>query len=182
LIVAEGQGPPEEPLDSNGLTEREFLAAYDPTRYERPSVTVDIALFLHSGSAVGGAAPRWELLLIKRGGHPWIGTWALPGGFVNPDETVEQAAERELYEETGVPPGVVELSQVRVFSNPKRDPRTRVITCLFTGVADKRELGLAAGDDAAELALFPIGEVLDLELAGDHAELIAYAISRVVDG
>ena len=80
-----------EPVDKNGLTESEFLAAYKPGDYPRPSATADLALLRRGGS---------EILLIKRGNHPFIGKWALPGGFVNPDETVEAAAARELFEET----------------------------------------------------------------------------------
>ena len=81
--------------DKNGLTEAEFLARYDAGKYPRPSVTADVAAFLHEDGK-----PR--VLLVRRGGHPFIGTWALPGGFVEPEETVETAARRELWEETGI--------------------------------------------------------------------------------
>ncbi|MBO7158450.1 MAG: NUDIX hydrolase, partial [Clostridia bacterium] len=77
--------------DKNGLTEAEFLARYDASKFERPSVTVDIILF--RGDSV---------LLIRRAGHPSIGKLAFPGGFVDPHETVEEAARRELWEETHV--------------------------------------------------------------------------------
>ena len=79
--------------DKKGLTEAEFLAAYDPSKWERPSVTVDMFCYCRENRS---------LLMVKRGGHPFIGKWALPGGFLEPDETAEQAVRRELAEETGV--------------------------------------------------------------------------------
>lgn len=133
----------KEPLrDKNGLTEAEFLAAYRADRFERPSVTVDIVLF-----------DCEQVLLIRRGGHPSLGKLAFPGGFVEPDETVEQAAERELLEETHV--SGIAMRQLPVFSEPKRDPRTRIITVPFlaqqTGVS-----ALQAGDDARDAAFWQI--------------------------
>ena len=186
LRDSQGAGEPRdsqgagELRDSQGLTEQEFLAAYDPSRYPRPSVTVDIALFVRCEAGL-------ELLLIKRGGHPWLGQWALPGGFVNPDETLEQAAARELWEETGVSPELVELRQLQCFSDPGRDPRTRVITCAFWAVVDKQELlvgpqaaRLAAGDDAAELGLYPVEAVLQMKLACDHDDIVRHALRKVL--
>ncbi|MDR2957670.1 MAG: NUDIX hydrolase [Coriobacteriales bacterium] len=154
-----------------GQTEAEFLAGYDVRHYDRPSVTVDIVLFVRSA---GEAEPG--LLLIKRGNHPFIGTWALPGGFVGSQETVEQAALRELNEETGVLPNQVELRQLKVFSDPERDPRTRIITCAFVAEIDDVELNLQAGDDAAAVEVFSLDEVRQLELAGDHQQIIEYAL------
>ncbi|HBR32105.1 MAG: NUDIX hydrolase [Eubacteriales bacterium] len=131
------------PVDKDGLTEEEFLRAYDPSVYERPSVTVDIILFDNK-----------RTLLIRRGGHPFIGKWAFPGGFVEPYETVEQAAYRELFEETGL--SEVEIKQLRCFSEPHRDPRTRIITIAFTGRLITRENHIIAGDDAENAAWFDI--------------------------
>ncbi|MBO7217054.1 MAG: NUDIX hydrolase, partial [Clostridia bacterium] len=76
-----------EKRNALGQTEAEFLAAYDASKFERPSVTVDMVIFCEN-----------KVLLIKRANHPFIDTWALPGGFVEPDETCEQAAARELME------------------------------------------------------------------------------------
>lgn len=85
-----------ERRDSNGLTEKEFLAKYDPDRYQKPAVTVDMLIFTVN--------PRkeysLELLMIERGGHPFLGKWAIPGGFVEMEESVDAAAVRELREET----------------------------------------------------------------------------------
>ncbi len=127
--------------DKNGLTEEEFLARYDPSKWERPSVTVDVfAYCVKTGS----------ILLIKRGNHPFIGKWALPGGFLETEETAEEGARRELFEETGVV--VDRIKQLRVFSNPHRDPRTRIITVAFVAFTDGEYA--KENDDAAEAAYF----------------------------
>lgn len=123
-------------LDKNGLTEEEFLAQYDASKFERPSVTVDVVL-LHEG----------RVLLIRRGGHPFLGKLALPGGFVEPNETVYTAAKRELYEETHAS-GIV-CKQLPVCSAPDRDPRTRIITVPFLAHLTG-ETSVSAGDDASD--------------------------------
>ncbi len=129
--------------NKDGLTEAEFLASYDVTHYERPSVTVDTVMLYVAGTP---SLPQLKVLLIQRGDHPSIGKWAVPGGFVQMNETVETAAERETFEETGIHPQWLESFDV--FSDPQRDPRTRVITvaflALFNTVPTPR-----AGDDAA---------------------------------
>ena len=83
-----------EKRDKRGLTEAEYLAQYKPGRYPQPSLTVDIILLAHAEDAL-------RVLLVRRGGHPYLGCWALPGGFAEPQETTAQAAVRELAEETG---------------------------------------------------------------------------------
>lgn len=133
--------------DKNGLTEAEFLARYDAGKYPRPSVTADVAAFLHEDGK-----PR--VLLVRRGGHPFIGTWVLPGGFVEPEETVETAARRELWEETGIEN--VPVRQIGTYSDPHRDPRTRVITVAFYSCLDGLSAQPKAGDDAAEAGFFEI--------------------------
>ncbi len=130
-----------EKRNALGQTEAEFLAAYDASKFERPSVTVDMVIFCQN-----------KVLLIKRANHPFIDTWALPGGFVEPTETCEQAASRELMEETGVE---AYPTQLKTYSDPYRDPRTRIITVAFTQVLDQMPKQ-KAGDDAAEAEWFDI--------------------------
>lgn len=155
--------------DKNGLTEEEFLAAYKPGNYPRPSVAADMVIF--AGNDETGEAGQdqsgtgLKLLMIRRGGHPYLGCWALPGGFVKPTETTEQAAKRELKEETGVDQGYLE--QLYTFSQPGRDPRTWVISCSYLALVDSSRLNVRAGDDAADAAWFDVGL---RRLGGEHAE------------
>lgn len=131
----------EEPRNAEGLTEAEFLAAYDVTKFERPSVTVDIILL--DGQRV---------LLIRRGNHPAIGKLAFPGGFVEPDEDCRTAALRELYEETSL--SARDMVELPVASAPKRDPRTRIITVPFAAKPAGDPALAAAGDDARDAEWF----------------------------
>jgi len=135
--------------------------------YPRPAVTVDAAVFRKTGD-------QWQILLINRKNPPFQGMWALPGGFVDVDETLEEAAERELLEETGLKN--TNLQQLHTFSAPKRDPRHRTISTVFLGVAGDEEL-VIAGDDAGEVRWFPIQELPSL--AFDHNEVIDMAITRL---
>ena len=136
-----------EPRDKNGLTEKEFLAAYKPGNWPRPSCTADLAIIYEAPDLTR------EILLIKRGGHPSLGKWALPGGFVNPDETVEHAASRELFEETGV--GGLRPTLICESSDPGRDPRGWTITSLFGAVVRSKPV-TDAGDDARDAKWFGI--------------------------
>ena len=142
--------------DKDGLTEEEFLKSYSPGDYPRPSVAVDMVIFTVTDQAEDNnrKLPEKELrlLLIKRGGHPYLGTWALPGGFVRPTETTEQAASRELREETGV--DQVYLEQLYTFSQPGRDPRTWVMSCSYMALVDSARVKVEAGDDADQAAWF----------------------------
>ncbi|GBK62253.1 MAG: NUDIX domain-containing protein [Paenibacillus macerans] len=145
-------------LDRNGLTESEFLRRYSPGDYERPSVAADTVIFTVTDADADSyrKLPEKELrvLLIRRGGHPFLGQWALPGGFVRPDETTEQAAARELREETGVED--VYLEQLYTFSDVGRDPRTWVMSCSYMALVDSGQLQLQAGDDADAAAWFKV--------------------------
>lgn len=144
--------------DKNGLTEKEFLAAYRPGDYEKPSVAVDMVIFTIMDKDADNyrRLPEKELkvLLIQRGGHPYLGKWALPGGFVEPDETTEQAAERELAEETAAE-GLY-LEQLYTFSDPHRDPRTWVMSCSYMALADSSRINVRAGDDARSAEWFTV--------------------------
>ncbi|MGC6589377.1 NUDIX hydrolase [Paenibacillus sp. Dod16] len=145
-------------LDRDGLTEREFLEKYRAGDYERPSVAADMVIFTVTDEAADSyrKLPEKELriLLIRRGGHPFLGKWALPGGFVQPSETTEQAAARELREETGVDD--VYLEQLYTFSDIGRDPRTWVMSCSYMALINSDKLELQAGDDAADAAWFKV--------------------------
>ena len=144
------------PLDQNGRTEKEFLAQYDPGDYPRPSIASDIVIFTVTSAAEDNyrKLPEKELrvLLIKRGGHPFLGKWALPGGFVRPTESVGEAALRELREETGVRSAYLE--QLYTFSEPGRDPRTWVVSCAHMALLDSSGLEVRAEDDAGEVDWF----------------------------
>lgn len=144
-----------EPLrDKNGLTEEEFLANYSPKDYPRPSLTADNCIFRV------GPDGALKLLLIRRGGHPFLGCWALPGGFVSPGETALEASKRELLEETGVE-GLA-LEPVGLYSTPGRDPRGWTISQAHIAVDDLVATA-HAGDDAAAAAWF---DVASTEKAG----------------
>ena len=114
-------------------------------------------------------------LLIRRGAPPHKGKWAIPGGFVNPPESLEAAARRELDEETGLRD--VFLEQLYTFGEPKRDPRGRVVTVAYFALVPEEAAPLRAGDDAAEAAWHPVNDLP--ELAFDHAEILRYACQRL---
>ena len=159
----------EERRDKNGLTEAEFLAQYDPDVFEHPSVTVDMILLQNE-----------KVLLIRRGGHPALGKLAVPGGFVEPHETVQEAAARELMEETGVTN--IALKELPVRSQPDRDPRCRIITVPFLVHTDSPEK-FAAGDDADDAAWWDYSVKDENELVhftlthGDNVE--TFTVRRV---
>ncbi|MDN4068257.1 NUDIX domain-containing protein [Paenibacillus sp. FSL R5-0407] len=157
-------------LDRDGLTEHEFLEQYRAGDFERPSVAADMVIFTVTDSEADSyrKLPEKELriLLIRRGGHPFLGKWALPGGFVRPNETTEQAAVRELREETGVDD--VYLEQLYTFSDIGRDPRTWVMSCSYMALINSDQLELKAGDDAAEAAWFK----LSYRLLRERKELV----------
>jgi 8-oxo-dGTP diphosphatase len=144
------------------------VKGYDVTRYERPSVTVDVVIF----SVVGGGL---KVLLIKRKKWPFEGMWAIPGGFVDMDESLEGAAARELYEETGVE-GVY-LEQFYTFGQPDRDPRTRVISVAYLALVDAGQLHPRAADDAADVGWFSVHD--PPSLAFDHVDILKRALQRL---
>lgn len=129
--------------------DQEFVKTYDDSKYAKPSVTADMVIF-----ARGSEEEHLGVLLIQRGRPPFRGQYALPGGFVNPDESVDDAAARELKEETGVDCGCLE--QLRTFSTPGRDPRRWVITCAYLALVEKSEISVKAGDDAKAAEWFSV--------------------------
>lgn len=150
--------PGAERRDKDGLTEAQFLAQYDAGDYVRPSVAADMVIFTVAEDEKENyrRLPNkvLRLLLIQRGGHPYLGDWALPGGFVRPGETAMAAARRELREEAGL--DHVYLEQLYTFSDPKRDPRTWVMSCAHMALADSSKVQLKAGDDADNALWFTL--------------------------
>lgn len=129
-------------------------------KYPRPALTVDAVVLRQFGG-------EWQILLIERGIEPYMGKWALPGGFVNMDELLENACMRELEEETGLK--VEKMTQLKTFDAINRDPRHRTISVVhYTFLTSDQEI--KAGDDAKKAAWFSINNLP--ELAFDHAEII----------
>lgn len=135
--------------------------------YPRPALTVDAAVFRKNGDA-------FQLLLIQRGKPPFKGKWALPGGFVDMDETLEHAISRELEEETSL--RKLNLHQLHAFSTPGRDPRGHTISVVFWGIA-AGEQAAKAGDDASDARWFSLTELPDL--AFDHHDIVEIAITKL---
>jgi ADP-ribose pyrophosphatase YjhB (NUDIX family) len=131
-------------------------------------VTVDLAIFTVREDAL-------QVLLVQRGAAPFKDRWALPGGFVREDEPLEQAALRELEEETGVRD--VYLEQLYTFGEPDRDPRGRVITVAYFALIASDRQTLAAGTDAAAARWWPAGA--PPALAFDHRQILDYAVERL---
>lgn len=157
--------------------EREFLAAYDPRAFPPVAVTVDVAvLTLRAGSL--------SVLLVQRGEPPYEGAWALPGGFVRTDESLDAAAARELAEETGVTNAPV--AQLATYGDPDRDPRMRVVSVAYVALVRSVDPPVA-GTDAAEARLWPVEDVVGRRrrrrtaLAFDHARIVADAVERARD-
>src|SRR6266699_6003513 len=120
---------------------------YDASKYERPSVTVDVVMMSLRQRDL-------QVLLVKRRSWPYEGMWALPGGFVHMDESLEEAARRELQEETGVLD--VYLEQLYTFGDPGRDPRMRVITVVYFALLDAERLQANAADVKANVGWFSV--------------------------
>ncbi len=145
---------------------------YDPSQFPAFAVTVDIVILTMSAGTL-------HVLLVRRGEDPFEGFWAIPGGFKRPTETLDEAAKRELQEETGVDAASV-LAQFGAYGDPGRDPRMNVVTVAYLAVL--RDVGdVQAGTDAADAALTPVSDVLNgkLQLGFDHARIVRDAIERV---
>jgi 8-oxo-dGTP diphosphatase len=169
------------------MTEDEFLASYDPRDYPPVAVTVDVvALTIRDGAL--------NVLLVRRGGQPFAGAWALPGGFVQPSEDLYDAAARELAEETALTKlHRVHLEQLASYGDPDRDPRMRVVSIAYMALAPDLP-DPASGSDAREAAWVPVGllglpEAADSgrarqrpgttrRLAFDHAQILFDGLER----
>lgn len=126
-------------------------------QYPRPSVTVDCILVSQNNS----------ILLIQRGGEPFKDKWAIPGGFIEMDESLEEACYREMEEETGI--RVKKLTQFKAYGDVNRDPRGRTISVVFYSFVD-HEIAAKAGDDASNAQWFLLDKLPPL--AFDHYQII----------
>lgn len=137
--------------------------------HPRPELTVDVVIFTLREE-------RLNVLLVRRARPPYQGHWALPGGFVEKNEPLENAAARELEEETGVQDAYLE--QLYTYGDPGRDPRGRVVSVAYFALLPKNALAREeAGSDAAQLGWFPVNAAP--ELAFDHDQILAYALRRL---
>ena len=136
-------------------------------KYPRPAVTADIIIFDKKSE---------KILLIKRGGNTFKNMWALPGGFMDMNETIEQTAYRELKEETNIEG--IELNQLYTFTAIDRDPRHRTVTTVFYGFVDDNKQIATAGDDAIDAKWYNIYDLP--ELAFDHREVIDFFIDKII--
>ena len=151
---------------------RDVPTGYDPSRFPAFAVTVDVVILTMAHGEL-------HVLLVSRGEAPFQGMWAIPGGFKRPEETLDEAALRELREETGVD-GTTLLTQFGAYGDPGRDPRLNVVTVAYVAVL--REVGdVVGGSDAAAAALLPVSDVLNgkVELAFDHLQIVRDALERV---
>ena len=171
------------------MSNKEALEQYDRKQYRTPDgYTSDIAVFTILSSKIGEFKPpqmSLMLMLIKRTqlnaeGHTNIeaGKWALPGGFVQPDESGLEAARRELEEETSVK--CLHVKHFGVYDKPGRDPRGWIISNAHYAIVSEHELSKRqANDDADDVKLFSIDDVLNLDLAFDHRKIIGDAIEVI---
>lgn len=138
--------------------------------YPHPAVTTDVVAF----TIIRGDL---QVLLIQRARAPYRGAWALPGGFINPDETLKECARRELEEETGI--AEVFMEQLHTFSDPDRDPRERVITTAYYALVPPNRQKIRAASDAREARWFDLGRLPPL--AFDHADIVRTARARLIE-
>ncbi|GAA2855852.1 NUDIX domain-containing protein [Paenarthrobacter ilicis] len=159
-------------------TSKEFLEAYDPGKYPSVALTSDLVVFAVSAGLLNVA-------LVRRGEHPFKGSLALPGGFVGPEESAEEAARRELAEETGLDLGTlpVHVEQLATYTSPGRDPRMRVVSVahlalLATGGTVLPRI--SAGSDAAAATWQPVHDVIaGGDLAFDHEVILQDGLARL---
>lgn len=140
--------------------------------YPRPCVTCDTVVFdLYDDDRVP------KVLLVLRKNDPFKGMWALPGGFLNEDEELDECAARELYEETGLDIDPGDLRQAFTVGRKVRDPRARIISVVYTAVVDRYEQQVCADDDAEQVAWFAMDDLPSL--AADHLDIIRNTLGGV---
>jgi 8-oxo-dGTP diphosphatase len=167
---------------SSDAGEREFLDTYDPRAFPPVAATVDVVILtVRQGQLC--------VLLVRRGGHPHLGRWALPGGFVGPRETLDAAARRELAEETGLDTGT-HFEQLATYGDPDRDPRMRVISVAYLALVPDLPRP-AGGTDATDARYWPVADLAafaeerpaesgagEPALAFDHGRILIDAVDR----
>ncbi len=140
------------------MNEQQFLQNYSQDRYDRPSIATDIAAFslrtVKSEAYRASPEPKLCVLLVRRGGHPFKDHWALPGGFLQRGESIDECAFRELKEETNLHP--VSMLWVDTFSQPDRDPRGWIISHAYASVIAEEDSKIIGGSDAAEARWFEV--------------------------
>lgn len=145
-------------LDKEGLNQEQFLEKYDASEFDKPSVAVDIVLFTVTEREEENyrKLPEKELkvLLIKRNIHPFLGMWALPGGFMGIDENIEYSARRKLKEETNI--DNIYIEQLYTWGEVNRDPRTRVLSCSYMSLIDSSALIIKPGMDEEDARWFSV--------------------------
>ncbi len=134
-------------VNKAGQSLEQFLEQYNPYKYKTPSCTTDAVVFSYK-EELKKDLDGLKILLVKRSNHPSIGFWALPGGFVNIDENLDDTARRELVEETGVQN--LAMEQFATYGEYDRDPRTRIITTAYMSLVKENQVKVQAGDDAAD--------------------------------
>ena len=160
--------------------EKEYLAEYDMNKYFRPSISSDIAAFTIKNRSEDNYRKEEKasllILMVKRGTHPFKDYWALPGGFMRENESIEECAYREIVEETNISP--ISMKHIGVFSEVGRDPRGRIISNAFASIIYDSEGEIISGDDAEDARWFEItldlnDEFYNLSLKGGDTELNA---------
>jgi 8-oxo-dGTP diphosphatase len=136
--------------------------------FSKPSVTVDMVIYTIQENDL-------KILLVKRGIEPFKDKWALPGGFVRIDESLEDAAKRELQEETGVKD--VYLEQLYSFGEIERDPRGRVITIAYIALVNSEKVALKSTTDVSEAQWFSVKKIP--QIAFDHKKILDYSLKRL---
>ena len=154
-------------------TSADHPGAYDPSAFPPFAVTVDVVVMAVIDTEL-------HVALIRRGGEPHLGMWALPGGFKRTDETLDAAAARELAEEAGL--DAPRLAQFGAYGDPGRDPRMDVVTVSYYAAVPEA-VALRAGTDADDARWANVADVIDgrLRLAFDHARIVADARARLAD-
>ncbi len=159
-------------VNEDGLTLAEYLENYNPSDYRSPSLTADVMILRHRG-VVTSVNKGLSLLMVKRRNHPCIGYWALPGGFAEINEDIDETAKRELSEETGLEG--IPIEQIHVWGETWRDPRDRVVTTQYIALVDGTKEAVA-GDDAAEVCWYDVCLSCESEEADNNISNTIYKL------